>query len=172
MKALKRLLAAALVIALLIPVSIAGAAYVRGFLDVPEGAWFAESVGYVYDKKMFQGESATSFLPNYTMTRSMFVTVLGRYAGAGSSGTGKGVLTADGVNVRSGPSTSYTTVGKVRRGDVVSVFAEESGWYKIRTGNIQGYVRQDMMKATEPCSPMLCTRPITARISNGPTATA
>ena len=149
MKALKRLLAAALVIALLIPITVAGAAYVRGFQDVPEGAWFAESVGYVYDKKMFQGESATSFLPNYTMTRSMFVTVLGRYAGAKDSGTGKGVLTADGVNVRSGPSTSYTTVGKVSRGDVVSVFAEENGWYKIRTGNIQGYVRQDMMKATD-----------------------
>lgn len=52
------------------------------FNDVPENAWYASSVDYAVEKNLFSGTSATTFDPNGTMTRGMFVTVLSRQAQA------------------------------------------------------------------------------------------
>ena len=46
------------------------------FTDVPENAWYREAVSYVYENKLFQGNSAVEFAPNAPMTRAMFVQVL------------------------------------------------------------------------------------------------
>ncbi|NMA65094.1 MAG: S-layer homology domain-containing protein, partial [Clostridiaceae bacterium] len=51
------------------------------FTDVKETDWFYTSVQYAHEKGFFAGTSKTTFDPNGTMTRSMFVTVLGRMAG-------------------------------------------------------------------------------------------
>jgi len=51
------------------------------FKDVKESDWFYSSVQYAFEKGFFAGTSTTTFSPNGTMTRSMFVTVLGRMAG-------------------------------------------------------------------------------------------
>ena len=51
------------------------------FEDVRSSDWFAKAVEYVYSHNLFSGTSATTFTPNGTMTRGMFVTVLGRMAG-------------------------------------------------------------------------------------------
>lgn len=51
------------------------------FTDVKESDWFYSSVQYAREKGFFAGTSKTTFSPNGTMTRSMFVTVLGRMAG-------------------------------------------------------------------------------------------
>ena len=51
------------------------------FRDVKKGDWFRDAVLYVYDNGLFAGVSATEFDPKGTMTRGMFVTVLGRLAG-------------------------------------------------------------------------------------------
>lgn len=52
------------------------------FSDVPADAWFSESVMFVVNCGLFQGDSATTFSPSTDMNRAMFVTVLGRLAGA------------------------------------------------------------------------------------------
>lgn len=52
------------------------------FTDVALGAPYYNAVTYVSDAGLFQGTSATTFAPDTTMTRSMFVTVLGRLDGA------------------------------------------------------------------------------------------
>lgn len=57
------------------------AASVSDFSDVSEDAWYYDSVSFAVSKGLFQGISATSFGPNQTMTRAMFITVLGRFAG-------------------------------------------------------------------------------------------
>lgn len=44
--------------------------------------WAADAIGKAVDRKLFSGVSKTEFAPNNTMTRAMFVTVLGRLAGA------------------------------------------------------------------------------------------
>jgi len=53
-----------------------------GFSDVPVGAWYYDAVHYVAEAGLFAGTSTTTFSPNTGMTRAMFVTVLGRLAGA------------------------------------------------------------------------------------------
>lgn len=50
------------------------------FLDVDKGAWYYDAVQYARVNGFFTGTSETTFAPNGTMTRGMFVTVLGRMA--------------------------------------------------------------------------------------------
>ena len=52
-----------------------------GFADVANH-WAKDAINYVTDKALFNGTTATTFSPNEGMTRGMFVTVLGRMAGA------------------------------------------------------------------------------------------
>ena len=58
------------------------------FSDVPNGAWYADAVDYVYEHGIMNGTSATTFSPNTPMTRAMLVTVLHRAAGSPSAATG------------------------------------------------------------------------------------
>ncbi len=51
------------------------------FTDIA-GHWALDSICYVTENDMFEGTSATTFSPNATMTRAMFVTVLYRMAGS------------------------------------------------------------------------------------------
>ncbi|WP_294855955.1 S-layer homology domain-containing protein [uncultured Oscillibacter sp.] len=51
------------------------------FADVNAGDWFYDAVKYAYENGIFSGTGADSFNPNGGMTRAMFVTVLGRFAG-------------------------------------------------------------------------------------------
>lgn len=51
------------------------------FVDVPKDAWFYDAVEYTYNKGWIIGMTETIFQPNGTMTRAMFVTLLGRMAG-------------------------------------------------------------------------------------------
>lgn len=44
---------------------------------------------------------------------------------------GKGVVTGDNVNVRSGPGTNWYRVQMLARGTVVTLAGEKHGWYKI-----------------------------------------
>lgn len=54
------------------------AAAFAGFADVPADAWYAPAVQTCAEKGLFQGTSPTTFSPDLSMTRGMFVTVLGR----------------------------------------------------------------------------------------------
>lgn len=45
------------------------------------GHWAEENIGWVMENDLFNGVSETEFSPDGSMTRGMFVTVLGRYAG-------------------------------------------------------------------------------------------
>lgn len=51
------------------------------FNDVKQGDWFYDAAIYVYQNGLFQGTGEHTFSPRGTMTRAMFVTVLGRLAG-------------------------------------------------------------------------------------------
>ena len=43
------------------------------FSDVPNGAWYADAVDYVYEHGIMNGTSATTFSPNTPMTRAMLM---------------------------------------------------------------------------------------------------
>ncbi len=51
------------------------------FTDVKEDEPYYDAVAFVTEKGLFKGTSETEFSPEMSMTRSMFVTVLGRLAG-------------------------------------------------------------------------------------------
>lgn len=51
------------------------------FTDVAQGAWYYDDVVYVYQNKLFSGQSATEFAPGDPMMRCMMTTVLHRLAG-------------------------------------------------------------------------------------------
>ncbi len=57
------------------------------FTDVPEDRWFYEAVKEAYGAGWVDGVTDTLFAPNATMNRAMFVTILGRMAGAGTEQT-------------------------------------------------------------------------------------
>jgi len=56
-------------------------AWKNPFRDVPNNADYMDAIEFVYENGLFKGTSATEFEPNTTMTRAMFVTVLGRLEG-------------------------------------------------------------------------------------------
>lgn len=51
------------------------------YTDVPADSWYAEAVNYAVENGLFTGTSDSTFDPDGTMTRGMFVTALGRMAG-------------------------------------------------------------------------------------------
>lgn len=68
----------------------------------------------------------------------------------GSTGTvtsgSKGTIVnaGGGLNIRSGPGTSYDKVASAQNGAEVTILGEENGWYKIKYNNTDtGYVSKD-----------------------------
>ena len=50
------------------------------------------------------------------------------------------VITADAVNFRSGPSTSYSSLGSFNKGDKVEYLGTSGSWVKVKYNNKTGYV--------------------------------
>ena len=133
------------------------------FGDV-ENQWYAESVSFVYSKGLFAGTSATQFSPNATMTRGMFITVLGRFIGEGQwkdleSWSGcLGITNASLISVRDSTSTSDISVIKTNTGAIgqhIQVLAvvpkglDGSKWYRVKVGDVEGYMREKSTAASE-----------------------
>ena len=154
---MKKPLAFILVLSLILlacPVKSA-AATVSDFSDVQTGDWYYGAVSFVTQNGMFNGSTTTTFSPNGTMTRGMFVTVLGRYCNAPASTEGYqlGIIFKADVNMGSAPSTQNTTVlaclSVNTQVEVVSQAADTDdasySWYYIKYNGMFGYVRSDFV---------------------------
>ena len=64
-------------VSLILP-SFACASNTENFTDLAEDAWYKDAIEYVLENNIFKGTSDNTFSPNDSMTRGMFVTVLGR----------------------------------------------------------------------------------------------
>lgn len=62
--------------------------------------------------------------------------------------TATGVVTADVLNVRSGPATSFSALGFVYDGDKITVLEHADGWYKISFDGKDGYVAEGFLNVT------------------------
>lgn len=58
----------------------------------------------------------------------------------------KEVVNTPDLNVRTGPSTSYTKIGVVKKGAKLDVVGEEKGWSKIKYNNGTAFVSNDYLK--------------------------
>jgi uncharacterized protein YgiM (DUF1202 family) len=70
--------------------------------------------------------------------------------GTASSGSSTGrymLVNSDTLNVRSGPSADYSVVGVLNRNARVEVLDRPGTWWKIKSGNIEGYVNSSYLKA-------------------------
>jgi hypothetical protein len=56
-----------------------------------------------------------------------------------------GIVTASRLNVRPDPSARRPPVGQLKRGTRVTILARRNGWFKIKTGQIEGYVSGDYL---------------------------
>ncbi|MCC3867327.1 GH25 family lysozyme [Terrisporobacter mayombei] len=59
---------------------------------------------------------------------------------------GLGTVTTTTLNVRSGPSASYSVVGTLSNGTKVDIIGRDNNWYKISTNNVTGYVSAPYIK--------------------------
>lgn len=71
----------------LLPVGVL-AAEPHPFQDVPSDHWANEAVQYAYDEGLMDGVGPTTFDPSGTLTRAMFVTILGRQDGVAEDNQG------------------------------------------------------------------------------------
>ena len=57
------------------------------------------------------------------------------------------VVTANSLNVRSGPGTDYNRIGAFRKGTELTILEDLGGWYKVTTGKMSGYVSAEYLSA-------------------------
>lgn len=62
---------------------------------------------------------------------------------------GYGKITGSGVNLRSGPSTSYKVTAVSSKDDMCYIIGMNEGWYKVIYKNTICYIRSDFMELTE-----------------------
>lgn len=56
---------------------------------------------------------------------------------------------SDIVNLRSGPGTDSDIIGGFNAGDPVTVTGETNGWYQVSANGETGYIRKDLLSATQ-----------------------
>ena len=72
------------------------------------------------------------------------------------------VKAVGGLNVRSGPSTAYSTKGLLKNGVTVSVISQKSGWVQIKYGSLTGWVSKLYLTLLKTTSPTPSTTPPTS----------
>ena len=58
----------------------------------------------------------------------------------------------DGVNLRSGPSTSHSKITLVEKGTKVKAAAKDSGWTFVSVGNKFGWIKTDYLSTNPPAA--------------------
>ena len=135
-----RITAVVLLVATALLLLVPAGAYAAGFTDVNSSDWYCDVVNYVVGKGLFNGTSSTTFSPNTTMSRAMFVTVLGRYANVDAPAWLTGTVTGSDVNLRSGAGTTYDVAATLQKGTAVTIQEKSGDWYKVTTGSGEGYI--------------------------------
>ena len=59
----------------------------------------------------------------------------------------KYVATSAGLNLRKGPSTTYSTIQKLSKGSKVTVISSSNGWSKVKYKNLTGYVSSSYLSS-------------------------
>ncbi|MBP5310669.1 MAG: SH3 domain-containing protein, partial [Lachnospiraceae bacterium] len=90
---------------------------------------------------------AKRLLINFIMLSIVFLTVYqASFLSYASEVIGTAKVTADSLNVRSGPGKEYDTMGKLYSGNVVDVKAVEGDWLKIDYNSSDGYISIDYVE--------------------------
>ena len=86
-----------------------------------------------------------------------YVTIVSKVVNASSGGTTAtaGEITANSVNLRSGPGTNYSKLDKLQKMDDVTILEKSGDWYKVTAIAIKktGYVYASFVKVTSTTTP-------------------
>ena len=117
------------------------------FADVSESQWYSSAVNYAYRNELFAGTSGTTFSPDVSMTRGMFVTATGRLAKIPKElRAGVGIVTGDSVNMRQGPGIDTSVISTCRQNQAVQVMGVSGDWHRIMVKGVTGYIRSDYLE--------------------------
>lgn len=117
--------------------------------DVDSGAYYYDDVQKVTSAGIAAGYPDGTYKPEASITREEFALFVARAlnerfrVSSELDTIGERVVTADILNLRSGPSTGYRIVGKLEAGSVIKVYEEIGNWLKISYNNLTGYVHKD-----------------------------
>ncbi len=59
-----------------------------------------------------------------------------------------GTVTGSGVNLRTGPDTSYTSIAKLSKNTLIIILSTEGNWTRVIAGENEGYIHSDYVKKT------------------------
>ena len=110
------------------------------------GFGFAAGMRYFFNDNI--GVWAEAGYSNLTYISGGLTFTFGGGGGSSSSSSSGRYMyvNADSLNVRSGPSADNALVGTLVRGASVEVLDKSGTWWKIKSGNIQGYVNSSYLK--------------------------
>ena len=60
----------------------------------------------------------------------------------------QGTVTANVLNVRSGPNTNSSIIAKLKKGTVINLLSKSGNWYKTKVNGKEGWVSGDYVKVT------------------------
>ena len=84
-----------------------------------------------------------------------------------SASAATGIINTDNVNIRSGPSISYDVVGMLNQGIGVEILGSEENWYQIKTGQLNGWVRNDLINLQKEYQLQVTTTGVNLRSGPG-----
>lgn len=117
--------------------------------------WAKPSVEGAIESGYLNGYSDNTIRPTKGITRAESITTLARVQNSGVTNPNPSptpdptpnpspvktmYVTADNLNVRTGPGTSYSSVGYLSKGTAVEMLGEENGWAKINYNGSYAYV--------------------------------
>lgn len=155
-----RVISLLLALVLLLSAVPAVSAAEHGMTDII-GHWAENDISWVLDMGLFNGTSATTFNPNGTMTRGMFVTVLGRYAGVDPDDFEDwylpGLYADVNADIWYAPYINWATRHGITSGTGAGTFSpdapitrEQMAVFLVRFANCYGYVFEPIREDVPP----------------------
>jgi hypothetical protein len=96
---------------------------------------------------LFSPILATYSISGNTLTMAIKGGGAAKYTRSGSNQSGRYmIVNTDTLNVRSGPSADNPIVGTLPRNTRVEVLDRPGQWFKIKSGNLEGYVNSSLLK--------------------------
>lgn len=133
------------------------------FTDMPTNPDAASAINKLKTAGITNGYPGNVFMPNKSITRVEFALMVARAVNAEFRTADKTInpvtkyVTADVLNVRSGPGTGYQIIGKLTYGSAILVTGQSESWYAITFNGQTGYVSSayvaDQPAQTTPPNP-------------------
>ena len=84
-----------------------------------------------------------------------------------SATAGTGIINNNYVNIRSGPDTTYDVLGMLNQGTQVEIVGSEKNWYQIKTEQLNGWVRNDLINLQKEYQLQVTTTGVNLRSGPG-----